>query len=147
MPAFLFKRDVIPTITNQFDIHVEKAGAYRGYCAEFCGLDHARMTFTVRAVSRAEYDDWVARAIVTTTLDRPTAALPEPAPEPTGLLGWLTTTDHKRIGLSYIFTAIGFFCMGGVLALLIRSAARPTQRAPRRRRRRTTSSSRCTAAS
>ena len=34
---------------------------YRGYCAEFCGLDHARMTFEVRAVTRAEFDDWVTR--------------------------------------------------------------------------------------
>jgi cytochrome c oxidase subunit II len=60
VPGFLFKRDVIPTITNQFDLQVEKAGTYRGYCAEFCGLNHARMTFTVHAVSKAEYDDWVA---------------------------------------------------------------------------------------
>ena len=96
---------MIPTIKNQFDLHVEKAGTYRGYCAEFCGLDHARMTFTVRAVSKAEYDDWVAAAVVTTTVDRPTAALPGTgARSRPGLLGWLTTTDHKRIGLSYIFT-------------------------------------------
>jgi cytochrome c oxidase subunit 2 len=60
VPSFLFKRDVIPTIKNQFDLHVEKAGTYRGYCAEFCGLSHARMTFTVRAVSKAAYDDWIA---------------------------------------------------------------------------------------
>jgi len=60
VPSFLFKRDVIPTIKNQFDLYVEKAGTYRGYCAEFCGLSHARMTFTVRAVSKAEYADWVA---------------------------------------------------------------------------------------
>ena len=60
VPSFLFKRDVIPTIKNQFDLHVEKTGTYRGYCAEFCGLSHARMTFTVRAVSKAEYADWVA---------------------------------------------------------------------------------------
>jgi cytochrome c oxidase subunit 2 len=60
VPSFLFKRDVIPTIKNQFDLQVEKAGTYRGYCAEFCGLNHARMTFTVRAVSKAEYADWVA---------------------------------------------------------------------------------------
>lgn len=59
VPAFLFKRDVIPTLTNKFDIKVEKAGTYRGYCAEFCGLDHARMTFTVRAVSPSEYRSWV----------------------------------------------------------------------------------------
>jgi cytochrome c oxidase subunit 2 len=60
VPDFLFKRDVIPTIDNQFEIKVEKAGTYRGFCAEFCGLSHARMTFTVRAVSKAEYAGWVA---------------------------------------------------------------------------------------
>jgi cytochrome c oxidase subunit 2 len=60
VPNFLFKRDVIPTIKNQFDIQVEKAGTYRGFCAEFCGLNHARMTFTVRAVTKAEYADWLA---------------------------------------------------------------------------------------
>ena len=34
---------------------------------------------------------------------------------------WLTTTDHKRIGILYIWTCLGFFALGGVLALLIRS--------------------------
>ncbi len=38
-----------------------------------------------------------------------------------GLLGWLTTTDHKRIGLLYFFTALAFFGAGGVEALLIRT--------------------------
>jgi cytochrome c oxidase subunit I+III len=38
-----------------------------------------------------------------------------------GLLGWLTTTDHKRIGLMYLFTALVFFGAGGVEALLIRT--------------------------
>src|SRR4051794_18316138 len=37
VPDFLFKRDVIPTIKNQFDLEVERAGTYRGFCAEFCG--------------------------------------------------------------------------------------------------------------
>ena len=30
VPDFLFKRDVIPTVKNQFDLEVEKAGTYRG---------------------------------------------------------------------------------------------------------------------
>lgn len=60
VPEFLFKRDVIPGVRNKFEITVEKPGMYRGYCAEFCGLDHARMTFAVRAVSKADYRDWVA---------------------------------------------------------------------------------------
>ncbi|MCA1689383.1 MAG: cbb3-type cytochrome c oxidase subunit I, partial [Actinobacteria bacterium] len=38
-----------------------------------------------------------------------------------GLVGWLTTTDHKRIGLMYFFTALAFFGAGGVEALLIRT--------------------------
>jgi len=59
VPRFLFKRDVIPALTNRFDLEVEETGTYKGFCAEFCGLDHARMTFTVRAVSRAEYQQWV----------------------------------------------------------------------------------------
>jgi cytochrome c oxidase subunit I+III len=38
-----------------------------------------------------------------------------------GLLGWLTTVDHKRIGLLYFFTTLVFFGAGGVEALLIRT--------------------------
>jgi cytochrome c oxidase subunit I len=34
---------------------------------------------------------------------------------------WLTTTDHKRIGILYIATSLAFFLAGGVLALLIRA--------------------------
>jgi cytochrome c oxidase subunit 1 len=37
-----------------------------------------------------------------------------------GLLGWLTTVDHKKLGIMYIVTAIGFFILSGLLALLIR---------------------------
>ena len=33
---------------------------------------------------------------------------------------WLTTVDHKRIGILYIGTALGFFAFGGLLALLMR---------------------------
>jgi cytochrome c oxidase subunit 1 len=38
----------------------------------------------------------------------------------TGIVSWLTTVDHKRVGLLYGFTAIFFFFVGGVEALLIR---------------------------
>jgi cytochrome c oxidase subunit 1 len=34
---------------------------------------------------------------------------------------WLTTVDHKRIGILYIWTALVFFLLGGVMALLIRT--------------------------
>jgi cytochrome c oxidase subunit 2 len=61
VPAFLFKRDAIPGITNQFDFRVETPGTYPGQCAEFCGAFHSRMTFTVRAVSATEFDQWLAQ--------------------------------------------------------------------------------------
>src|SRR4051794_7711175 len=41
--------------------------------------------------------------------------------EPSGLVGWLTTVDHKRIGLMFFFTSLAFFAAGGVEALLIRT--------------------------
>jgi len=33
---------------------------------------------------------------------------------------WLTTTDHKRIGVLYMVTTFAFFIVGGVLAAIIR---------------------------
>jgi cytochrome c oxidase subunit 1/cytochrome c oxidase subunit I+III len=38
-----------------------------------------------------------------------------------GLTGWLTTTDHKRIGLLYLATSLVFFAAGGVEALVMRT--------------------------
>jgi cytochrome c oxidase subunit I+III len=38
-----------------------------------------------------------------------------------GLLGWLTTVDHKRIGLLFFFTSLAFFAIGGLEALIIRT--------------------------
>ena len=43
-----------------------------------------------------------------------------------GLKSWVTTTDHKRIGLLYFWTAFVFFLIGGIEALMIRAQlARP----------------------
>jgi cytochrome c oxidase subunit I+III len=38
-----------------------------------------------------------------------------------GLLGWLTTTDHKRVGLLYFWTTLVLFGAGGAEALLMRT--------------------------
>ncbi len=38
-----------------------------------------------------------------------------------GLLAWLTSTDHKRIGISYMVTAFVFYLIGGGLAMVIRT--------------------------
>jgi cytochrome c oxidase subunit 2 len=60
VPQFLFKRDAIPGRPNEFDLTIDEPGAYGGQCAEFCGVFHDRMTLTVRAVTRPEYDAWLA---------------------------------------------------------------------------------------
>jgi len=38
-----------------------------------------------------------------------------------GVLGWLTTVDHKRIGLLYFWASLVFFGAGGVEALIVRA--------------------------
>ncbi|HSH21440.1 MAG TPA: cbb3-type cytochrome c oxidase subunit I, partial [Candidatus Caenarcaniphilales bacterium] len=51
-------------------------------------------------------------------LQRPILARPAVAE---GLSDWLTTTDHKKIGLLYIGTAFLFFAVGGLIALVMRA--------------------------
>ena len=60
VPRFLFKKDAVPGRENAFAFTVDEAGRYGGQCAEFCGIYHSKMPFTVVAVPRAEYDAWVA---------------------------------------------------------------------------------------
>jgi cytochrome c oxidase subunit I len=48
------------------------------------------------------------------------------APKPIGyerpaVLDWLTTVDHKKLGILYLYTTMFFFAVGGVLALLVRT--------------------------
>ncbi|MFY8205058.1 MAG: hypothetical protein ACOVJ9_04250, partial [Actinomycetes bacterium] len=37
-----------------------KTGEFVGKCAELCGVDHSRMLFNVKVVSRAEFDQHIA---------------------------------------------------------------------------------------
>jgi cytochrome c oxidase subunit 1 len=38
-----------------------------------------------------------------------------------GIWGWIATVDHKRIGVLYLFTALSFFIIGGIEAVIIRA--------------------------
>jgi cytochrome c oxidase subunit 1 len=56
----------------------------------------------------------------------PASAPAEKSYEPTGIWSWITTVDHKRIGTLYLWTALFFFLVGGLEAVLIRTQlARP----------------------
>ncbi len=59
VPRFLIKRDTIPGITNRISLTINEQGTYSGQCAEFCGLLHSDMRFSIRAVSPADFDAWL----------------------------------------------------------------------------------------
>jgi cytochrome c oxidase subunit II len=55
VPDFLFKRDLIPRVSNTVDLYVDRVGTFVGHCAEFCGIHHADMNFQVVAVPSAQF--------------------------------------------------------------------------------------------
>ena len=67
VPKFLFKRDVVPGRTNDFDFTVDPGDAgqtFRGQCAELCGIGHGGMTFDVHASnSLADFQTWLAQQV------------------------------------------------------------------------------------
>jgi cytochrome c oxidase subunit II len=60
VPELNRKIDTIPGHPNRILLAADEPGTYRGQCAEFCGLQHAHMAFSVTAQSRADYDAWLA---------------------------------------------------------------------------------------
>jgi len=59
VPSLAGKQDLIPGRVNELTIRAERAGIYRGQCAEFCGLQHAHMAFLVVAEPQDQFDRWV----------------------------------------------------------------------------------------
>lgn len=59
VPAFLYKLDIIPGQTNEFQVVPEEEGTYLGKCAELCGEFHGYMLFNVKVVSEDEYQDHI----------------------------------------------------------------------------------------
>ena len=60
VPALGWKQDAIPGIINEAWTQIDEPGIYRGQCAELCGKDHGFMPIVVKAVPKAEYDQWLA---------------------------------------------------------------------------------------
>ncbi len=57
---------------------------------------------------------------MTTTAARPSSTIFRRPQSTEGFWSWITTTDHKKIGIMYGYAAFVFFIMGGVEALLLR---------------------------
>ena len=59
-PRFAGKRDAFPNRETRLWFQAKAAGEYPGQCAEFCGIQHGRMAFRVKAQTPAEFQAWVA---------------------------------------------------------------------------------------
>jgi cytochrome c oxidase subunit 2 len=60
VPQLAGKTDVVPGAINHMWLKADKVGEYHGQCAEFCGLNHANMRFTVYVDSQADFQAWLA---------------------------------------------------------------------------------------
>ncbi|MBW7849985.1 MAG: cytochrome c oxidase subunit II [Rhodospirillales bacterium] len=62
VPAFGIKTDTVPGRLNETWVQVDQPGIYYGQCSELCGVNHAFMPVMIRAVPKAEFDEWVSQA-------------------------------------------------------------------------------------
>jgi cytochrome c oxidase subunit II len=88
VPQFLYKKDAMPGRTNQFDVVVRQEGTYAGQCAEFCGLGHADMHFSVQAMTRADFDAWVIEQLT------------QPSPNPSALPSGAPSVSVTAVGIA-----------------------------------------------
>ena len=59
VPGFLIKMDVIPGRVNHYQVTPKTIGTYSGKCYELCGVYHSRMLFTVKVVSKDDYEAYL----------------------------------------------------------------------------------------
>ena len=59
VPRLAGKTDLIPNRVNQMWIDPYEPGIYLGQCAQFCGVEHAKMLLRVYVQSRGEFNNWV----------------------------------------------------------------------------------------
>jgi cytochrome c oxidase subunit 2 len=60
VPRLAGKLDNIPGRTNEFSISADSSGVFRGQCAEYCGLQHAKMAMLVVAQPADEFARWLS---------------------------------------------------------------------------------------
>lgn len=61
IPALAGKLDLIPGRTNRLVVQADRAGIYRGYCAEYCGTSHANMGMMVEAMPPDAFAAWLSQ--------------------------------------------------------------------------------------
>lgn len=61
IPSLHGKIDMMPGHSTSINIRAEKAGEYRGQCAQFCGAQHANMAFIVVVHEEDAYQAWISQ--------------------------------------------------------------------------------------
>ena len=84
VPVLGWKQDAIPGIINDNWTQIDQPGVYRGQCAELCGKDHGFMPIVVKAVPKAEFDQWLADQEAAASADKAAATAQVSAPAPQG---------------------------------------------------------------
>lgn len=62
MPSMGVKVDAVPGRLNELWLHITEPGVYYGQCSELCGANHGFMPIAVEALSKEEFEAWVAEA-------------------------------------------------------------------------------------
>jgi cytochrome c oxidase subunit 2 len=62
LPNLGLKLDAVPGRINETWVRIEKEGVYYGMCSELCGSGHGFMPIMIRALSKADYAQWVVDA-------------------------------------------------------------------------------------
>lgn len=63
VPNLSGKRDLIPGRTNTIELTPRQLGTFRGQCAEFCGLQHAKMAMLVFVDNENDFKAWWQRQV------------------------------------------------------------------------------------
>ncbi|BBK39183.1 hypothetical protein STAQ_42610 [Allostella sp. ATCC 35155] len=127
VPRLAGKLDAIPGHRTVLRLQADQAGTYAGACAEFCGLEHTRMTFTIVAHDPADFAERL-----TALAAPPPAAEPEVAAAFAAGCGACHSTDARtRSGAGPNLAGIGRRLPGDLPALLARHPVpRPGHRMP-----------------
>lgn len=59
VPEMGLKQDAFPGEEDVITTRTTEQGTYQGYCMEFCGVSHSKMTFTVEVMSQEEFQGWL----------------------------------------------------------------------------------------
>jgi cytochrome c oxidase subunit II len=101
VPQLAGKTDLIPNRINHMWLDPHEPGMYVGQCAQYCGVQHAKMLLRVYVEPRAEFDRWVAEQAKAAQLSEsggePSARTGDPKESAAGTAAASEAAEGRRI--------------------------------------------------